>query len=238
MPAVDETIDPTSPGLAPRSRGVYDLVLALFCSLLLISNIAAVKLIQFGGDLSLGGFQVLPLVLDGGALLFPLTYVLGDVLAEVYGLRGARRAIVLGGVVSVIASATFVLVGALPSATDWGNQEAFTAVLGFVPRIVLASLLAYAVGQLLNAWVLVRLKRRTREGSLWARLLGSTIVGELADTVIFCLVAFAGIISAPAMLNYIVVGYLWKVAVETALLPVTYRVIALVKRHEPSYRAA
>ena len=82
MPAVDETIDPTSPGLAPRPRGVYDLVLALFCSLLLISNIAAVKLIQFGGDLSLGGFQVLPLVLDGGALLFPLTYVLGDVLAD------------------------------------------------------------------------------------------------------------------------------------------------------------
>ena len=179
---------------------------------------------------------VLSVLRIADALNDPITGLVIDNIHTKWGKF--KPAILVGGVVSVIASATFVLVGALPSATDWGNQEAFTAVLGFVPRIVLASLLAYAVGQLLNAWVLVRLKRRTREGSLWARLLGSTIVGELADTVIFCLVAFAGIISAPAMLNYIVVGYLWKVAVETALLPVTYRVIALVKRHEPSYRAA
>ena len=238
MTATDQSLEASIPTHAERPKSVYDIVVVLFCSLLLISNIAAVKLIQVGGDVFIGGFPVLPLILDGGALLFPLTYVLGDVLAEVYGMRGARRAIVLGAFVSVLASLTFLAVGALPPAADWGNQEAFTAVLGFVPRIVLASLLAYTVGQFLNAWVLVRLKKHTNESGLWARLLGSTVVGELADTIVFCLVAFAGVITGGTLLNYIIVGYLWKVSVETAFLPVTYKVIAFVKRREPSYRPA
>lgn len=210
-------------------------MVALFCCLLLISNVAAVKLIQFGPEVDLFGFPVLPIITDGGALLFPLTYVLGDVLAEVYGWRGARRAIAIGFATSVVASLTFLVVGAAPPAADWPNQEAFVAVLGFVPRIVVASLLGYAVGQLLNAWVLVRLKRRTKEGSLWARLLGSTLVGEAADTTIFCVVAFAGIITGGTLLNYVIVGYVYKVAIEALFLPVTYQVIRMVKRREPSY---
>jgi len=212
-------------------------VVALFCALLLISNVAAVKLIQFGPDVQLLGFPVLPIITDGGALLFPLTYILGDVLAEVYGWRGARRAVAIGFAVSVLASLTFLVVAAAPPADDWGNLEAFTTILGFVPRIVVASLAGYAVGQLLNAWVLVRLKNRTKEGSLWARLLGSTLVGEAADTTIFCVVAFAGIITGGTLVNYILVGYLYKVTVEAIFLPVTYRVIAAVKRREPSYPA-
>lgn len=223
------------PRFAERPRGVYDLVVALFCCLLLISNVAAVKLIQFGPEVDLFGFPVLPIITDGGALLFPLTYVLGDVLAEVYGWRGARRAIAIGFATSVVASLTFLIVGAAPPAADWPNQEAFVAVLGFVPRIVVASLLGYAVGQLLNAWVLVRLKRRTKEGSLWARLLGSTLVGEAADTTIFCVVAFAGIITGGTLLNYVIVGYVYKVAIEALFLPVTYQVIRMVKRREPTY---
>ena len=223
------------PRFAERPRGVYDVVVALFCCLLLISNVAAVKLIQFGPEVDLFGFPVLPIITDGGALLFPLTYVLGDVLAEVYGWRGARRAIAIGFATSVVASLTFLIVGAAPPAADWPNQEAFVAVLGFVPRIVVASLLGYAVGQLLNAWVLVRLKRRTKEGSLWARLLGSTLVGEAADTTIFCVVAFAGIITGGTLLNYVIVGYVYKVAIEALFLPVTYQVIRMVKRREPSY---
>lgn len=210
-------------------------MVALFCCLLLISNVAAVKLIQFGPEVDLFGFPVLPIITDGGALLFPLTYVLGDVLAEVYGWRGARRAIAIGFATSVVASLTFLIVGAAPPAADWPNQEAFVAVLGFVPRIVVASLLGYAVGQLLNAWVLVRLKRRTKEGSLWARLLGSTLVGEAADTTIFCVVAFAGIITGGTLLNYVIVGYVYKVAIEALFLPVTYQVIRMVKRREPTY---
>lgn len=223
---------------ADRPQGVYDIILALFCALLLISNIAAVKLIQFGPDVEIFGFPILPIITDGGAFLFPLTYVLGDVLAEVYGMKGARRAIFLGFLLSALASVMFLIVGAAPPAADWENQEAFTAVLGFVPRIVIASLLGYLAGQLLNAWVLVKLKERSPEGSLWSRLLGSTLVGEAADTTIFCIVAFAGVITGGTLVNYILVGYVYKVLIEALFLPVTYRVIKVVKRREPSYRAA
>ena len=220
---------------AERPRGVFDVVVALFVALLLISNVSAVKLIQFGPEWTPFGIPVLPIITDGGAFLFPLTYIVGDVLAEVYGMKGARRAILLGFGTSVLASVTFLVVGAAPAAADWPNQDANGAILGFVPRIVLASLLGYLAGQFLNAWVLVGLKRRAPEGSLWSRLLGSTVVGEAADTTIFCVVAFAGIISGGTLLNYIVVGYLYKVSIEALFLPVTYRVIAAVKRREPSY---
>lgn len=217
----------------PRSRGNYDLVVALFVSLLLISNVAATKLIAFGPEWSPFGLPVLPVITDGGALLFPLTYVLGDVLAEVFGMRGARRAILLGFGVSLLASLTFLAVGAAPAAPGYENQEAFVAVLGFVPRIVTASLAGYLVGQFLNAWVLVKLKQWRDGRGMWARLLGSTVVGEAADTTIFCLIAFGGEIDGGTMLNYIVVGYVFKVSVEAVLLPITYRVIALVRRREP-----
>ena len=217
----------------PRSRGNYDLVVALFVSLLLISNVAATKLIASGPEWPPFGLPLLPVITDGGALLFPLTSVLGDVLAEVFGMRGARRAILLGFGVSLLASLTFLAVGAAPAAPGYENQEAFVAVLGFVPRIVTASLAGYLVGQFLNAWVLVKLKRWRDGRGMWARLLGSTVVGEAADTTIFCLIAFGGEIDGGTMLNYIVVGYVFKVSVEAVLLPITYRVIALVRRREP-----
>ena len=223
----------TQPDTFSRARGNYDLVVALFVALLLISNVAATKLIAFGPTWSPFGLPVLPIITDGGALLFPLTYVLGDVLAEVFGMRGARRAILLGFGVSLLASLTFLAVGAAPAAPGYENQEAFVAVLGFVPRIVVASLAGYLVGQFLNAWVLVKLKRWRGGKGMWKRLLGSTVVGEAADTTIFCLIAFGGQIDGGTMLNYIVVGYLFKVSVEAVLLPVTYRVISLVRSLEP-----
>ena len=205
----------------------------MFVALLLISNVAATKLIAFGPEWSPFGLPVLPIITDGGALLFPLTYVLGDVLAEVFGMRGARRAILLGFGISLLASLTFLAVGATPAAPGYENQEAFVAVLGFVPRIVVASLAGYLVGQFLNAWVLVKLKQWREGRGMWKRLLGSTVVGEAADTTIFCLIAFGGQIDGGTMLNYIVVGYLFKVGVEAVLLPVTYRVISLVRSREP-----
>ncbi len=223
----------TQPDTFSRARGNYDLVVALFVALLLISNVAATKLIAFGPTWSPFGLPVLPIITDGGALLFPLTYVLGDVLAEVFGMRGARRAILLGFGVSLLASLTFLAVGAAPAAPGYENQEAFVAVLGFVPRIVVASLAGYLVGQFLNAWVLVKLKQWREGKGMWKRLLGSTVVGEAADTTIFCLIAFGGQVDGGTMLNYIVVGYLFKVSVEAVLLPVTYRVISLVRSREP-----
>jgi uncharacterized integral membrane protein (TIGR00697 family) len=209
---------------SPRRSGNYDIVVALFCGLLLISNIGATKLIEFG-----------PIITDGGAFLFPLTYILGDVLSEVYGFKRARRAILLAFGLSILAALTFYLVQIAPPADAYENQAAFEAVLGFVPRIVLASLCGFLVGQLLNAYVLVKIKQRTKEKGLWARLIGSTVVGELADTVVFCTIAFYGVVSGGELLNYIFFGYLYKVLVEVVFLPVTYPVIGLIKRHEPGY---
>lgn len=226
----------SQPTFAQPTRGPYDIVVTAFVGLLLISNVAAVKLIQFGPDVEILGFPVLPIITDGGFILFPLTYVIGDVLAEVYGLKGARRAIILGFVMAAIASLTFLLVGITPPAADWPFQESYDDILGFVPRIVLASLAAYAVGQFLNAWVLVKIKSRAPEGSLWVRLLGSTLVGQAADTVVFCMVAFYGVLTGANMVNYILVGYVYKVLVEVLVLPLTYRAVAFVKRREPAYR--
>lgn len=213
---------------APVRRGHYDTIVVLFVSFLLLSNIGATKLIELN---LLGG----ELIFDGGAILFPLTYVLGDVISEVYGFKPARKAIILGLVVSIIASAVFYLVQIAPPAADYENQAAFEAVLGFVPRIVLASVAGYVVGQLLNSWVLVKLKQKYGEKNLWVRLLGSTVVGEAADTAIFCLVAWAGVMPASTIFNLMIVGYIYKVAVEFLLLPITYRVVAWVKKNEPAY---
>ncbi|MCU0282615.1 MAG: queuosine precursor transporter [Candidatus Nanopelagicales bacterium] len=218
---------PGPPGHEPAHASVtghFWVVAAVFCGLLLISNVGATKLIAVG-----------PLITDGGAFLFPLVYVVGDVLSEVYGWRATRRVIWVAFGLSALAALTFWVVQLAPPAADWPNQDAFEAVLGFVPRIVLASLCGFLVGQLLNAWVLVRIKARTDERRLWVRLLGSTAVGQFADTLVFCTIAFYGVITGWTFVNYVITGYLYKVAVEVLVLPVTYRVIALVKRHEPTY---
>lgn len=205
----------------------YDLILALFASLLLISNIGAVKLISF----HFGGWG--HIITDGGAILFPLTYIFDDILTEVYGYSFARRAIWMGFFVEILASITFFLVQHAPPATEWAaNQGAFESILGFVPRIVLASLIAYLFGEFLNSFVLAKLKIRTKGKHLWLRLIGSTVVGEALDTTIFCLIAFGGILHGSEMLNYIAVGWIFKVGVEVVLLPVTYRVVAFLKKVE------
>ncbi len=205
----------------------YDLILAFFASLLLISNIGAVKLISF----HFGGLG--HIITDGGAILFPLTYIFDDVLTEVYGYSFARRAIWMGFFVEILACLTFFLVQHAPPAAEWaGNQAAFETILGFVPRIVLASLIAYLFGEFLNSFVLAKLKIKTKGKQLWLRLIGSTVVGEAFDTTIFCLIAFGGILHGSEMLNYIAVGWIFKVSVEVILLPVTYRVIAFLKKAE------
>lgn len=209
----------------PTNPRLYDLVAVAFVALLILSNIAATKLI----GLHVGTAQ---LVFDGGAVLFPFTYILGDVLSEVYGFRRAKRTILAGFVFSIVAALTFLLVGAAPPGPGYDNQEAFIAVLGFVPRIVAASVAGYLVGQLLNAWVLVRIKDRWGAKHLWARLIGSTLVGEFADTLVFCTIAFYGVITGADLLNYLFVGYVYKVGVEVVLLPITYRVIGWIRKRE------
>lgn len=215
---------PASPRFAAVAPGPYPALVAVFVGLLIISNIGATKLIAFG-----------PLITDGGVFLFPLVYIVGDIVSEVYGFKAARKAILLGFGMSILAALTFFLVQVSPPADGWPNQAAFEAVLGFVPRIVAASVAGFLVGQLLNAYVLVRIKQRTKERNLWLRLIGSTAVGEFADTVVFCTIAFYGVITGVEFLNYVIVGYLYKTLIEVLLLPVTYRCIAWVKSAEPSY---
>ena len=232
---------PTGPTIEPvsdeRLTGqpvgrLYDRVMTLFVSMLLIANVAATKLIDLGPTWQPFGLPVLPLVFDGGAITFPLTYILNDILAEVYGFAKARRAIVMGFGVSILATAVFFIVDLLPPDASWGNQAAWHSVLGLVPRIVLGSLAGYLVGQLLNAKVLVALKARAKPGGLWFRLLGSTVVGEAADTVLFCTIAYAFVVGWGTLGNYIVTGYVYKVGLEAVMLPITLRVIPWIRRRE------
>ncbi len=220
-----------TPGAKAAAVGArYTTISAMFVGILLISNVVAVKPIAFGA-ITIGDFS-LPLIFDGGVFLFPLAYVLGDVIAEVYGLRASRRAIFTAFALALLASLTVFVVQVSPPADGWENQDAFAAVLGFVPRIVAASLVAFLVGQLMNAWVLDRLRRRTSGRFLRTRLIGSTVVGQLFDTIIFCTIAFAGIITGIDFVMYVVLGYLVKVLAEVVLLPITTRVIKAVRRAE------
>ena len=226
---------------ASRGSSYFDVLLAGFCVVLVVSNIAATKGIEFGSwEFSLGSVQISPIVTDGGAFLFPLAYVLGDVISEVYGFRAARRAIATGFAMALVAAGTFWLVEQAPSASFYENQAAFEAVAGPVAQIVLASVVGYVVGQFINSWVLVRMKRVTAERGLFARLATSTGAGELADTFLFCAIAASaiGITSMGVFWNYFVVGVIYKVAVELVVMPLTMVVIAWLKRREPTYWTA
>lgn len=218
-------------GRAASAGSRYAVVVAVFVGLLLISNIVAVKLIAFGpfaiGDLSVG-----PFIVDGGVFLFPLVYIVGDVLAEVYGLKAARRAIFTAFALSLLTSLTIWVTQLSPAAAGWENQEAFESVLGFVPRIVAASLGAFLAGQMINAWVLVWLRRRTSGRFLRTRLIASTVVGQIVDTVVFCTIAFWGVLSGWDFIGYTALGYGIKVVAEIVLLPVTTRVISSVRAAE------
>ncbi|WIM71126.1 queuosine precursor transporter [Corynebacterium suedekumii] len=213
----------------PVRATIYPVIVAFFVAVFLISNILATKGVVIG-----------PLVTDGAFFLFPLAYILGDVLSECYGFAATRRAILTGFTVTILAVVSFYIAIWLPPADFYQGQEQFAHVLGLVPQIVLASLAGYLVGQLLNSWVLVAIKRRTGEKSLWARLIGSTVVGEFGDTLLFCLIAapVIGITTAPDLVNYVLVGFLWKTLIEVILLPVTYLVIGWVKRREGYFRPA
>lgn len=207
----------------PLSRSPYPYLLAVFCAVFLISNITAQKGVELG-----------PLITDGAFFLFPISYVIGDVIAEVYGFKTARRAVFTGFGIAVVAVVSFYIAIWLPPAGFYDMQDTFAAVLGLLPRVVVASLTGYVVGQLLNAWVLQKMKDRFGRGNLWARLIGSTVVGEFADTLLFCSIAAGviGIATAGEFVNYVAVGFAWKTLMEVVLLPITYPTIAWVRRQE------
>lgn len=207
---------PVSPGTV-SVRFLF--VAVAFVTCLLVSNVTAVKLIDVAG-----------FVLPGAIVIFPVSYIIGDVLTEVYGFAKARTVIWLGFLANVFMVAAFALVGILPAAGFWDGGPAYDAILGATPRILAASFLAYLVGEFANAYVLARLKVATEGRLLWLRTIGSSVVGQSLDSAIFITVAFAGIMPAEMLLTAIVIQALAKTAYEALATPVTYLVVGWLKR--------
>jgi len=198
-----------------------DSITALFVAVLLISNIASTKILNLG-----------PLTFDGGTLLFPLSYIFGDILTEVYGYGRSRKVIWLGFMAAVVMSVTLAIVGALPPAADWPNQTAYEAILGQAPRIVVASLIAYFAGEFSNSVILAKLKVVTEGRQLWLRTISSTLLGQLLDTALFVLIAFTGTVPTGVLLAIAVSNYLFKCGVEILFTPITYWITGWLKQQE------
>lgn len=192
-----------------------------FVAVLLISNIASTKIVELGW-----------LTFDGGTLLFPLSYIVADILTEVYGFRQTRKVIWLGFISALVMAAVFYIVGMLPAATDWGNQAAYDAILGQAPRIVAASLIAYLCGEFINSFILAKMKIWTAGKWLWMRTIGSTVVGEFVDSTLFILIAFAGVLPTSLLVTLIISNYVFKTAIEILFTPATYAATNYLKRAE------
>ncbi len=208
----------------------YDFAMAAFVAILICSNlIGAAKLVQFF-DLKIGPVSIG--VFGAGILFFPLSYVLGDVLTEVYGYARARRVVWAGfGAVGFMAFMAWVVV-AMPPAPGWNGQAAYEEVFGLTPRIVAASMLAFWAGELANAFVMARMKVLTGGRHLWMRTIGSTVVGQGVDSLIFYPIAFLGVWTTGQVVTVLGTNYALKVLWEVFLTPVTYRVVGLLKRAE------
>lgn len=192
-----------------------------FVSVLLISNVASTKIVDFGW-----------FTFDGGTLLFPLSYIFGDILTEVYGYKRSRGIIWLGFFMALMMSVVFIVVGKLPADAGWGNQAAYDAILGLTPRIVFASLIAYFCGEFSNSFILAKMKILTKGKWLWTRTIGSTVVGELVDSSLFILIAFVGIFPGSLLFTLIISNYIFKTAVEVLFTPITYKVVKFLKKKE------
>jgi uncharacterized integral membrane protein (TIGR00697 family) len=209
------------PEKANRFTPLFLSLTCLFVTCLLISNIIAGKLMNVYG-----------VTLPAAVILFPVTYIFGDILTEVYGFRQARLAIWMGFAANVLMSLVFILTVALPYPDFWKNQSAYQTVLGFTPRLVAASLVAYFLGEFSNSLVLSKIKLLTKGRWLWLRTIGSTVVGEGVDTLFFITIAFSGLMPVPALGAMLLAQYLWKLSFEIILTPVTYRVVKWIKQKE------
>jgi len=200
----------------------YDLVMALFVTILLCSNlIGAAKVCTVWG-----------ITFGSGVLFFPISYIFNDVLTEVYGYARARKVVWAGFGAIVFASFMSWVIVTLPPAAGWNDQHAYETVFGQTPRIVFASLTAFFVGEFANSYVLAKMKIKTSGRHLWARTIGSTIVGEGVDSLVFYPLAFLGVWENRLVLTVMVSNYVIKVLWEAVVTPVTYKVVAFLKRAE------
>lgn len=207
----------------------FHAVTGIFVTCLVISNIIAVKPIAVG-----------PLFLPAAVVIFPLSYLFGDILTEVYGYNRARQVIWIGFACNTLSVAAIYLSILLPPAPFWSlgfaspekAQEAYAAFFGFTPRLLVASLLAYLVGEFLNATVMAKLKVAMKGRRLWVRTISSTLLGQLADSAVFITLAFYGIIPTPVLAGMVVTQWLVKSLYEAILTPMTYLIVGYLKKAE------
>ncbi|MFM8500300.1 MAG: VUT family protein [Sphingomonadaceae bacterium] len=217
----------TAPLRAVKAQSIhhfrsFDVVMAAFVAILLLSNVIGAAKVA-----SLGGWEF-----GAGILFFPLGYVIGDVLTEVYGYARARRCIWVGFSALIFMAFMSWVVVSLPPAAGWTGQAAYESVFGQVPRIVFASIIAFWAGEFVNSYVLARMKIWTQGKHLWSRTIGSTIFGQGVDSLIFYPLAFWGVWQSDQVVTVLVTNWLLKVSWEVVLTPVTYVVVNKLKRHE------
>ncbi len=208
---------------SPTESKLFHLISAIFVTVLIISNIIAVKVGSFWG-------YFMPV----GVVLFPISYIINDILTEVYGYAAARRVIWVGFFCNLLAVIGIYIAIHVSPAPFFPNQPAFETVLGFTPRLLLASFVAYLVGGFSNSLIMAKMKIWTNGKKLWMRTIGSTIVGEGLDSVIFILIAFSGIFPGAQILTVILTQWIFKSAFEVVATPITYAVISYLKKADQS----
>lgn len=204
-----------------REPKYYDLFAVFFVAILIVSEITSTKLVQFG-----------TIRTAGAIILFPIAYIFSDILTEVYGYARARRVMWMGFGALILMSAVLIIVGRLPAASGWHNQQAYDLILGFVPRISLASVIAYWVGGFANDFTLAKMKVWTKGKMLWSRTIGSTVVGQAVDSLLFIGIAYYGRIPTSVILQIALTQYILKVAYESLATPITYFIINKLKKSE------
>jgi hypothetical protein len=199
----------------------FVVIAAVFITSLLTANIIAVKLVDFLG-----------FILPAGVVIFPISYIFGDILTEVYGYRLARLVIWLGFLCNLLAVVAISIAQALPPAAFWEGQEAYEAILGYTPRLLIASFIAYLIGEFANSFVLARMKIATQGRHLWMRTIGSTVIGQGFDSLVFIIIAFVGTIPMAGLINAVLTQWVFKSAYEALVTPLTYAITNYLKRVE------
>jgi uncharacterized integral membrane protein (TIGR00697 family) len=213
-----------------RTYRHFDLLLAIFIVVLLISNLVGQKLCLFGPVTLFG--QRIQFVLSGAQILFPVTYIFGDIFTEVYGYAASRRAIWLGFLANGLLAVMGLITVWLPPAPGWPNQDAFATVFYTIPRLIVASLIAFWCGEFVNSFVLAKMKLWTKGKMLWTRTVGSTATGQFVDTLLIVAIGFGGTAPVGTLVNNLISAYLFKVAYEVAATPLTYLVVGFLKKSE------
>jgi uncharacterized integral membrane protein (TIGR00697 family) len=211
----------TAQAVKPAYSRSFVVITAIFITCLVTANITAVKLISVGG-----------VILPAAVVIFPISYIFGDVLTEVYGYRQARLVIWLGFACNLLAVLAIWLGQVLPAASFWGGQSAYVQILGYTPRLLIASFIAYLIGEFANSFVLARMKIATGGRWLWTRTIGSTLVGEGLDSLFFITIAFIGTIPTGGLFSAILAQWLVKSAFEALATPLTYGMVNFLKRRE------